>query len=419
MAAFVLDMIEGKSKRERIHSFVYSALASVPLALWMLATLLNWGGETAHYLAIFGKEYSKYYDDVYSAEQRTGFVRNLNVLWQTVIRPLLTTTTGVKAVFYRLTAPEIHSLRAFFNAGKIIALISFSFGSLYGLLKRRWNILALLIFFVPYFAVHVKFPVALMRYYMPVAWIALLISWYGLANAWQLLDRNGRVPRGLVLVLQGLAAAAILIWFVSLVPNLPRASKWSPRSASVPYVAMALVALIFALRVYIYRVRYLLREIAILALLFLMIVSNQFQLARTLGNGQKEKEFKLLADWYVANTEPGEKLALYLHGVVRIFAPRRGDDIVPLPKAESPEEFVEACYTRDITYVVWATREGRMADHMGYRKFKYDKNIGMLSRPRNVGPYQYVTRVGSRNNYVHIFRLRRGPAPPEPAPSPG
>jgi hypothetical protein len=156
MAAFVLDMIEGKSKQERIRSFVYSALASVPLALWMLGTFLNWGGESTHYLGLFGKKYAQYYEQ--SAEQRTGVVKHLNVLWRTGFYPLLTTATGAKAMFSKLTASEIHSLRTFFSAAKIIALVSFGFGSVYGLLKRKWNILALLIFFVPYFAIHAKFP---------------------------------------------------------------------------------------------------------------------------------------------------------------------------------------------------------------------------------------------------------------------
>jgi hypothetical protein len=405
MAAFVLDMIEGKSKRERIRSFVYSALASVPLALWMLGTLLNWGTESTHYLGLFGKDYAQYYER--SAEQRTGVVTHLNVLWQTGFYPLLTTTTGVKAMFSRLTAPEMHSLRTFFSAGQIIALVSFGFGSVYGLLKRKWNILALLIFFVPYFAIHVKFPSPLMRYHMPIVWIALLISWFGLQSAWQLLDKDGRVPTGLVLLLQGLAAVVIFVWFFSLVSYLPRASEYSPRSASVPYVAMALVVLIFALRIYIYRVRYLLRELAILALLFLMIVSNQFQLAGTLRDGQKEKEFKLLADWYVAETEPGEKLALYMHGVVRMFAPRRSADIVPLPKADAPDEFIRACHEQGITYLVWASREGLSTDHTGYRQFKYDKNLAALARANSVGPYRFVKQVGWEEGWVRIFQLRR------------
>lgn len=395
MAAFVLDMIEGKSKRERIRSFVYSALASAPLALWMLGTLLSWGTESTHYLGLFGKEYAQYYEQ--SAQQRTGVVKHLNVLWQTGFKPLLMPYPQASGDFRTMLL----------KLSKTFALVGFSFGSIYGLLKRKWNILALLIFFVPYFAVHVKFPSPLMRYHMPIVWIGLLISWFGLQSAWQLLDKDGRVPTGLVLVLQGLTAVVIFVWSFSLFPYLPRASEASPRSASVPYVAMALVVLIFALRVYIYRVRYLLRELAILALLCLMIVSNQFQLAGTLRDGQKEKEFKLLADWYVAETEPGEKLALYMHGVVRMFAPRRSADIVPLPKADTPQEFTKSCYEQDITYVVWASREGRSTDHTGYRQFKYDQNLAVLGKPRSTPSYEFVTRVGSQRDYVHIFRLRR------------
>ena len=51
--AFVMDMINRKDKKQRILAFVYAVAASVPLAIWMLGTFLNWKGGT-HYLAEMG-----------------------------------------------------------------------------------------------------------------------------------------------------------------------------------------------------------------------------------------------------------------------------------------------------------------------------------------------------------------------------
>ena len=38
LAAFVVDMIESKTNRERLKAFFYSALASVPLIIWLSLT---------------------------------------------------------------------------------------------------------------------------------------------------------------------------------------------------------------------------------------------------------------------------------------------------------------------------------------------------------------------------------------------
>ncbi len=138
----------------------------------------------------------------------------------------------------------------------------------------------------------------------------------------------------------------------------------------------------------------------------LIIVSNQFVLVRLIGDGQQDKEFKLLADWFVANARPGEKMGVYMAGIVKMFAPKVAEYIVGLPKADSPEEFVKTCYDQNITYVVWATREGLRDDHTGYRQAGLHKNIKQLATPKNTGPYQFVTQVGSERGYVNIFRLQ-------------
>jgi hypothetical protein len=392
MAAFIIDMIYLKSKREKFRALLYSALASVPLALWMLGMLVNWQSE--NYLTLFGKEYSKLY--VEPPEARTGFVKHLNVLWKTGFYPLLMPTPEASR--------EIAAL--VWNLSKTFAAVGFFFGTTYGLCKRQWKILALVIFLIPYFGIHAKFPSPLLRYHIPIFWIALMICMFGLQSIWKLIDRNSRVPRALVFMLQAIVTIISAIWLISLIRYLPKMSSISPRSVFLPYVAMALVAIIFAARLYIYKYRYFLRELSIWALMCLFIVSNQFVLVNTVGDGQKEKEFKLLADWFVTNAKQGEKMGVYMAGVVKIFAPKVAEYIVRLPQAESPEEFIKTCRDQNITYVVWATREGLSYDHTGYRQFHLHENIKDLANPKSQGAYQFVSQVGSERGYVNIFRLR-------------
>jgi hypothetical protein len=395
LAAFVMDMIHSKNKQERIWAFVYSAAACVPLALWMLGTVLAWKPGTSHYFnVLFTKEYAKGFAQ--SVKGRTGLVLHMKLLWRVGFEPLLMPYPGASEAFGEML----------WKLGKVFAVAGFFFGSIYGLCKRQWKILALLIFFVPYFVLHAFYPYPLQRFHTNVFWIALLICWFGLQSVWRLIDKNGRVPRALVLIFQALVAIIAIAWLVQIFSYLPKTRRMSPTSVSVPYVAMALVALIFAARVYVYKIRCLLRELSILALLCLIIASNQFTLVRLVGDGQRDKEFKQLASWYIDNAKPGEKLGVYMAGVVRIFAPKHAGYIVGLPKADNPSEFVKACYEEDITYVVWATREGVRGGHTGYKQLGLDKNIAALGEPRSIGPYQFIDRVGWKGGLVHIFRLR-------------
>ncbi|MHC4344658.1 MAG: hypothetical protein ACYSUP_08240 [Planctomycetota bacterium] len=408
LAAFVMDMIHAKDRREKIRAFACSAAAAVPMALWMLATVLTWKPGTSHYLnVLFTKEYAKGFTE--QAANRTGLVLHMKLLWRVGFQPLLTAYPKASADF----ADMLEKL------SKVLAVSGFFFGSAWGLLKRRWQILALLIFFVPYFVLHALYPYPLPRFHTNIFWIALLICWFGFQSGWGLLDKNGRVPRAATLVLQGLSATIAVIWLFSLLPHLAEVSRRaSPTSFSLPYVAMLLVTAVFAGRVYVYRARHLLRELCILGLTCLVIASNHFGLVGLVRDGQKEVEFKQLAEWYTANARPDEKLGVYMAGVVRMFTPDHAEYIVRLPKADNPQKFIEACYENDITYVVWATREGARGGHTGYRQTGLDRNIAALRNARDTGPYEFVTQVGSKNAWVNIFRLRK-PAAVGPGPPPG
>ena len=308
LAAFVTDMIYATDRRMRIRAFLYSATAFVPLGIWMLGTFMS-RGTSSNYLSIFGKNsyYSKLLSEPY--ESQMGFALHMKLLWQGAFKPLLQVipNAGEGAV------------QMIWSLSKAGALIAFLFGGIYGLFRRQWKILGLLLFFLPYFLIHSMFPAPLLRYYAPVFWITLLISWYGLQSCWELINARGLAPKSLVLVLQAGTTMAAVIWLVALLPYLPKISQISPRSVTVPYVAMVITGLIIAVRLFVYRFGHVLRELSILAVMCLIIISNQFSLVSVVGDGQRDKEFKLLAQWYAQNTKPGEKMGIYMFGVVRIF----------------------------------------------------------------------------------------------------
>lgn len=399
MAAFVMDMIYRRSRKERIRAFVYSVLAVVPLAIWMLGVLLRYDPEKGSYLAVFTEDYATAFTE--SVEERTGIFMHMRLLWQVGFEPLL-------------MVRSIESARILSGISKFVVAVSFVFGTAYGLFKRRWKILALLLFFVPYFLIHARYPYPLHRFHTMIFWIALLICLYGLQSIWGLINANRRVPGFIVVLLQAVLAIASVVWLIRLVPGMSKLSAYSPPSAYLPWIAIVLAGGFFAGRIYIYKPRRWMREICILAFFSLVIVSNQYALVSLAGSGQRDKEFKQLADWYIANAVPGEKMGVYMHQVVGIFAQKYADDIVALPQADSPEEFTRACYRQDITYVVWATREGLMDYSVRYKKLGLDKNIAHLGNAETKMPYQFVAQIGWKGGYVNIFRLVKPEAVTKP-----
>ena len=410
LAAFVLDVVHAGNNRQRLKALGFSALAAVPLGLWMLGTILTWQPGSSHYLNVFSKSYKKAFGA--SAQNRTGLLLHLNLLWHVGFRPLLAPVTELKGML-RLTTPtaaQVRSVQAFYTVSKLLALAGTICGALSGLAKRNWKIVALLIFFVPYFILHAFYPYPLQRFHATIFWIALLLCWFGLLQVWNLLDAGRRVPRAVRLSLQAAVLVVALGWLVTLWPYMSKISPVSPPSRSVPYVAIALAGVLAAGRLYVYRLRHLLRELSTVAVLSLMIVSNQFRLVPLVNDGQRDAEFKLLAEWYTdyaENTDSPEKMGVYMAPIVGMFAPEYAEYIVRLPAADSPEAFVKACRAENITFVVWATREGLGQHHTGYKQLGLDKNIAVLRNGKSVGPYEFVKQLRAKRGYVNIYRLRK------------
>ena len=393
LAAFVMDMIYHKGKRERLRAFLFSAIATLPLVFWMLGTFARWDSlGHGHYL-VFIKE--------------TGPIAGGEIAWREFIE--LIWRMGFYPLFVPAPGASEETVKMLMNLSKTLVAVSFVFGVVYGLLKRRWNILALLIFLLPYFFIHAVHAVVIPRYCMPIHWIVLLICLYGLQSGWKLINKEGRVPKAIVVVLQGILLVLAFTWLVMLVPYLARIAPVSRRSVSIPYVACAIVVAALAARSFIYKGRYIWRGLVVATLVCLMIVSNQLMLVQVVGNGQGDIEFKHLADWWIANMRPDEKLLTTMSNVVMIFAPERKESLIHTGRigAENPSDFVRKCYDKDITYVTWDSRIGFVVGDFYYKLWGI-KNIAMLDRPRSIGPYEFVTQIpGSRRRFINIFRLRK------------
>jgi hypothetical protein len=394
-AAFVADIINRENRRDIIKAIGYSALASVPFVMWMALTAVTWHGEQMHYFnVLFSKEYAKGFLE--PVKDRTGVGLHLRLLWRTGFQSLLIPYAGASSDFAEML----------FKLSKTAGVVGFLLGCVFAFLKRRREIPILLSFFLPYFMLHAYYPYPLMRFHSTTFWMALLVAWFGLQSAGEALALKARLPRQVVLVPQIALTIAAWAWLAGLVRHFADAAAISPASASVPYVSMAVVVVIVAVRMSARRFRFVPRQLCVASVMCLVIASNQFILAQLLGDGKREIEFKLLGEWFASDGRPDEKMAVYLDGPTRLFAGKNAQNVVGFPEAASPTELVEKLRKAGVTYVVWATREGfSRGQHTGYQLLGLHKNIAFLDKPRSIGCYEFVRPLGSERGFVNIFRL--------------
>jgi hypothetical protein len=395
-AAFVADFIHRKGRRDVIKAVVYSFLASLPLIIWLILTFVTWKGGGTHYFNVFfSKEYAKGFVEPVSG--RTGLLLHIQLLWQVAFQPLFIPYPGAGSDFIDM----------FSKLSRLTCIVGLVSGCVFSIIRRRWEMLMLLLFFVPYFLLHAYYPYPLTRFHSTIFWIALLVAWFGLQSIGGFLADKARLPWQATLVLKTGVAIAAGLWFVDLARSFGEAATFSPTSASMPYVAMFVAGIIIASRILVEQPIQVSRHLCVASMLCLVIASNQFVLVRLVGDGKREMEFKQLGEWFAANGKPDEKLAVYNNDPTQLFAGKNAHNVTGFAKADSPEELVEKLRQQGITYVVWATREGySRGQHTGYQQLGLNKNIAFLEKPQSVGPYQFVTQVGSEKGYVNVFRIR-------------
>ena len=397
LGAFVMDMIDSKDKKERLTAFVYASIAAIPLALWMLGTVLTWEGEgPTHYLKIFSKEYTSQFGE--GLKNRIGFMKHANILWQ--------------VGFFSLFQPSPQNSRNFaemlFGINKVLTFVTFLFGSVYGLYKRQWKILVLLLFLIPYFWVHAKYPYPVDRYHATIFAIVMLICIYGLYGFWGLI--NSRLPKWIIILSRVIVIVIAFIWALILWGYLPEIAPMSKASVSLPYVAILVVCIALIAGHFAYKEN-LLTDFVILALMVLIVASNQFVVAGIVGNGERDIEFKYLLDWYKENAKKGEKLVTTVPLILQIMAPEYKDYFIHTDTFDvnNPTDFAYECYKRNITYVAWDSRVGLVpTDH--YYKYWKMSNIAPLIVGKDIGPYQFITQLkANQRRYINLYRLRYPP----------
>jgi hypothetical protein len=423
VCAFLVEVASTRNRKEWLKSLVCAAAAMIPLVIWMTATFIRGlKPDETHYLSELG-EYSgrKSPLDIVTKDLPI----QLNLLWQVAYQSLLLPPAYIKSFFVKVSGAEAEAITNSFNMFKFAAGLTFLCGTVHAIVKRNWHILAMVFFLLMYLLVHAVHSFAFHRFLTAVYWIALLVSCFGLQGIWRLTGGGRRIPSALVWVAQIALLCGIAVWVGRLlwpigvqvgrsVWPLKVMDEVSARSTVVLYVALTAAALCSAAAVLLFRARQVRFTAILLIVVAAILCSNQFSIAATLRNGNEDDEFRQVDEWYKQNAKPGERIACSMYMIMAMIDEKNAPNFIPLPITGKgpgdPAKFLELCYAYKVTYVVWDRRLG-FSENDRYYWMMGLNSARMLSEPRSIGPYEFLTTLQSpyTGRYVHIFRLHHRP----------
>jgi len=400
VAAFIADLLNCKNKKQFLYAILKSALAFIPLGIWVLLTKINWQASSkSHYL------------HHYTAAKHVG-LSYLDLLWKTAFSSLLQLPAWIKAIFVRKPSnSEIAGLKQatdlLFAISKFIATIGVATGLVRSMRKKMKMMLPMLAFLACNLVVHMMRVDTRPRYCFLLVPIIMILFCYG----WQAILGfiNKKAPMVISMTFCAIAIIISLVWTFRFVPSLKAAGMISPICGSLLIASMLAIILYAATGLFLNKAKAPIRIISMTAIITLMIFSNHFNLVRTIRDGKRDAEFRMLAKWFVKNTQPGEKLVTSLPEVVKLFVPDRKQDIVHVSNigGATPQEFVASCYKKNITHVAWDSRVGMRPKYSYYNKWRI-KRIDALRKPESIGPYEFIDQVGQNNRmFINIFRLKK------------
>ena len=398
LLCFCIDFFTGKNWKSRLFSFLRAGLAALPLALWMFGMFAT----RKPGISAGALPYIRNYD----VGRQMVIGKFANYVW----------SNGVSSLFI---LPGEEQMQVVTLISKIVLVVALLLALGFCIGKRQWKILTLLGFLGLFFVLHAIRTYTLPRYGVPVIWVTVLSAWYGLKSVWDLVVQKRWIPPVVQGLLQVIVAIAAVVWVCSLFQYLPKMALMSRDSAFVPMITMLAVVIVLAVRLFWpgqFSAKKLLVSIVIFCVMGLMVASNQFGLVRKVGNGSLDREFKYLADWYYENAQEGEILATTMPHVVRLFLPEdraQSLRVMQRIRGKTPQEFIETCYKKNVTYIAWDSRIGLTPKNTYYKRWKMAR-VNFLRTPRNYGTAEgtvkFIKQIQNedyRYRFIYIYKLEK------------
>jgi hypothetical protein len=393
--ALLYDLFSRKSKRQKLTAIGVAIAAAIPMILWMIGTKITSTDPRGHYFKHF-----------LNVDHRNG-LGFIKMLWTTSFSSLLQWPEWIRAVLIErpTTQQAADAIQSHHNnfqlAWNALTAIFFIAGVVGVWLKKHWRFLGILLFWIGYVCIHMSQSVLIDRYTVPVIWLTLLTTAYGISIL------TDRFPKRLSIAVIWLGAVIALFWIFQLWPAISQTSQISPTSQRVVYVGLLMAAIGLAANLFILRGQHAAQNSCILMLVGLMIVSNQFTLIMRLGRGDLDIEFRRTAEWYLENTEGREKLASTLPGVVNLFLPKGHKNAVHTSGIVGTNimEFAQSCKRREVRYVAWDSRLGLAVRDEYYKNWGLSK-IHPLGSGKDLGPFKFITKIpASQRRYILLYKV--------------
>ncbi|HOQ04654.1 MAG TPA: hypothetical protein PKY88_05520 [Anaerohalosphaeraceae bacterium] len=390
------DILRQSSLRQQLLSTAMAFSAALPTALWVLGQFLTRHSGSGDYL-------SSYTEAAESGSMVFG--RFAQILRQITIQP-----------FFQTPYPPLRSVvilcTVLFWAGLVTAV-------LFILWKKHTELVPILVFTAVYFLLHSARTGTRPRYAAPIAWLVLLLWLFGFRRLWLLFKENIPIPKPAVIISQSLLFLIGIIAALALVEPLAQIQKFSPRSASVPWVALLFSVLFGTIGIASTKARLAGWTAAVLGITSWALFANQSEIIRKLGNGDFDREFKDLAVWYQQNASPDQKMVTTMPHLLIQFLEGMNTNFVHTQNidGDTPEKFLEDCLKKNIAYLAWDSRLGFAYSNSYYKKYRLDRidHLGahirdgkIIMPPEKNGPFHLVGTIRNPSypkRFILIYRL--------------
>jgi len=406
-AVALVDLIRN---RKWLKTIISTALASIPFGLCMIITWLQLRGQSdgAHYIQVLAK------DRTFELAADLGFY------WTNIC-------SFLNALLLQSSpSGQVKSLEGLNSAvstvTSLLLAMAFLGGSITAVIKRRWEIIVMLVAGIPYVIIHAMYPYRLPRFCMPTAWAGLVIAAYGVVTFWQWFVGKPK-PKFLIPVLQLIAAIIFVLWATKIAGilwvskkagTLTYAQDRCPVISQLTLIsALVVVAGFFVLQL-VRRQKPSMRWLIVPAFLLLGVVSNAATTGFLMRDGQSNANFKRLGLWFLENAKDDDRMITTMPSWMPIYTG------LPIERFEhmvniSPENakdfpaFIQACRARNITLIAWDSRLAGVPNDRYYKLWGLDR-IQILGKPaEQIGPCKLVHVISEGSPGVAIYRIMPEP----------
>ncbi len=392
-------------RNRKLRSMLWkAALASVPFLLCMVITKIQLSGaeKGAHYLQVLSKE------------RQFALREDLHTYWKImsawVNAPLLPRTAGEVDMVKRVNL-------AVFRCTAIGLGLAFVGGSVCGVMRRRWEIPAMLVAGVPYVLVHAVYPYREARFCVPMAWAGLIIAVYGAKSVLDLVRKKWRAWPYAKPALEVVAAGFSVVWAIRVghtltygiekkaCPGIGTMVCWSAAIAVAGYLGYE----------WLRAARPGLHWVVVPAFLVLAGVSSGIEVAAVMGDGKVLTSFKTLSLWFKENARPDDRMVTNMPGYLPIYTGLPKDrfvhtgSITPEAAPDLPA-FVRECRRMGVTLIAWDSGLANNTKDRYYQLWGLDR-ITPLGWPlegeriSQIGPCRLVHLIPDEWPSIAVWRI--------------